>query len=360
MKLLVVNWQDRLNPHAGGAEVHLHETFGRLARAGHTVHFLVSGWEGAPANERVDGIHVHRTGSRYTFGVRAAGAYAERLRGERFDLAVEALNKVPVFAPRWTGIPTVLLVHHLFGATAFREASLPVAAATWLLERGVPRVYRHTPVQVISESTADDLAARGLPRRSIRVIHPGVDTAFFTPAGPRAERPCFVYVGRLKRYKGVDTLIRAFAELAANGCEAELHIAGKGEHETALRALVGRLGLADRVRFRGWVSEAEKRDLFRRAWANVFPSPKEGWGITNVEAAACGTPSVASDAPGLRDSVADGRSGVLFPAGDFAALAVALRRLSTQPQEVERLGRGAREFAESHSWDRTAGQTERH
>ena len=356
----MVNWQDRLNPHAGGAEVHLHETFGRLARLGHEIHFLVSGWNGSSPDQTVDGIRVHRTGSRHTFGMRVRRGYAERLAGHRFDVVVEALNKVPVFTPRWADAPVVLLVHHLFGATAFREASVPVAAATWLLERAVPSVYRTTPVQVISESTADDLARRGLPRRSIRVIHPGVDTNFFTPGGIRAERPLFVYVGRLKRYKQLDLAIRAVADLAAEGMDVELSIAGKGDHEAALRKLAERLGVADRVSFLGWISEGEKRDLFRRAWANVFPSPKEGWGITNVEAAACGTPSVASDAPGLRDSVANGRSGLLFATGDARALGGALRRLSRDRAEVERLGRGARELAEGLTWDHTARGTERH
>lgn len=360
MKLLVVNWQDRLNPQAGGAEVHLHETFGRMVGAGHQIHFLVSGWAGAPEREWVDGIRVHRTGSRHTFGLHAGPFYRRVLREERYDAVVEALNKVPVFTPRWAQAPTVLLVHHLFGATAFREASLPVAAATWMLERPLPWAYRGCPVQAISESTADDLVRRGLARGRIRVIHPGVDTDFFAPGGERSAHPLFVYLGRLRRYKRVDVLLHALATLRRSGIDAELRIAGRGEHEGALRALAGRLGIADRVHFLGFVSEPEKRDLLRAAWAHVFPSPKEGWGITNLEAAACGTPSVASDAPGLRESVAAGQSGVLVPAGDAPALAAALGRLAANPTEVERLGRGARAFAKGFTWERTARQTEHH
>ena len=70
------------------------------------------------------------------------------------------------------------------------------------------------------------------------------------------------------------------------------------------------------MRFHGFVSEEEKLALLRRTWANLFPSPKEGWGITVMEAAACGTPSLASDSPGLRDSVRDGETGYLVPHGD--------------------------------------------
>jgi glycosyltransferase involved in cell wall biosynthesis len=114
------------------------------------------------------------------------------------------------------------------------------------------------------------------------------------------------------------------------------------------------------VRFRGFVPEADKIDLLRRAWANVFPSPKEGWGITVVEAAACGTPSVASDSPGLRDSVRHGETGYLVPHGDVEALAARLLELAESPGRVAALGGAARRFAEQLTWDRTATDTERH
>src|SRR3970282_1993092 len=102
------------------------------------------------------------------------------------------------------------------------------------------------------------------------------------------------------------------------------------------------------------------RAWLRRSWATVFPSPREGWGITNVEAAGCGTPTVASDSPGLRDSVQHERSGLLVPHGDVAALSSALRRVIVDDALRTRLGRGAREFAAQHSWDNTADRTEAH
>lgn len=362
MKLLLLNWQDRLNPQAGGAEAHLHETFGRIARAGHDVTLLASGWEAAPATAELDGIRVLRTGSRYSFSLAAPRFHRRHLAAEPYDLVVEALNKVPLYSPRWVRQPVVLLVHHLFGATAFREASLPLATATWLMERPLARVYRGSPVQAISESTADDLAGRGLSRRDIEVIHPGIDLEFFTPpARPaRALEPMFLYLGRLKRYKGVDLILRAAAELAREGVNHKVLIAGSGDDEARLRNISARLGVEERVEFLGYVTEARKRDLFRTAWANIFPSPKEGWGMTNIEAAACGTPTIASDSPGLRESVADGVTGRLVPHGDVSALARAMRELVSDPARVERLGGAAREFARGFTWDRAAALTLRH
>ena len=149
MKLLVVNWQDLANPQSGGAEVHLHEIFGRLARRGHDVTLLCSGFPGAQAATSADGMRILRTGGRHSFTLAAAPYYRRHLARERFDVVVEDLNKVPLFTPYWVRRPLVVLVHHLFGATAFREASAPFAAATWLLERPIPLVYRGLPAQAV-------------------------------------------------------------------------------------------------------------------------------------------------------------------------------------------------------------------
>ncbi|HEU0054380.1 MAG TPA: glycosyltransferase family 4 protein, partial [Longimicrobium sp.] len=250
MKLLVVNWQDLGNPHSGGAEVHLHEIFGRLARRGHDVSLLVSGFPGAKPRETVDGMTVHRVGGRHSFLLAAAPYYRRHLASEAFDVVIEDLNKVPLFTPYWAGRPVVLLVHHLFGATAFREASVPFAAATWLLERPIPAVYRGLPTQAVSESTADDLAARGLRREDIAVIHNGVDLDFFRPdpVEARSPDPTFLSVGRLKKYKRIDHAIEAMARLKTRGTPARLVIAGKGDDEPRLRELVARLGAEDVVR----------------------------------------------------------------------------------------------------------------
>jgi glycosyltransferase involved in cell wall biosynthesis len=361
MKILVLNWQDRLNPQAGGAETHLHEVFGRLVGRGHQVTLLVSGWRGAAARAVVDGMDVHRTGRRFTFNIAAPGYYRRRLVDRDFDVMVEDLNKVPLLAPFWARHRVALLVHHLFGGTAFQEAALPVAAATWLLERPLGRVYRRVPTMAVSRSTAQDLGRRGFPEEEIAIVPNGVDLARFGPASTvdRFDAPTILYLGRLKRYKRVDLPIRALASLRNDGVAARLIIAGTGDHARSLRSLCDDLGLdREAVEFRGFVSEEEKVELFRRAWLHVLTSPKEGWGITNLEAAACGTPTVASDSPGLRDSVLDGETGFLVPHGDVTALAERIRRVLQDPALRDELGRRARHFATRFTWDRAAEGTE--
>jgi glycosyltransferase involved in cell wall biosynthesis len=350
------------NPRSGGAEIHLHEIFGRLAGRGHEVTLLVSGWEDAPARTRIDGLDVHRTGGRHTFPIAAPRYFRRTMAGEPFDIVIEDLNKVPVFAPLWTRTPVVLLVHHLFGSTAFQEAGPVMAGATWLLERPLPLAYRNLPIQAVSESTAADLVARGFRRDCIEIIENGIDLDFYSPDAEvaRFAEPTLLYLGRLKKYKRVDLVIRAFALLRQRGSGARLIIAGQGDRRPELESLAERLGVTDRVEFAGFVSEERKRELFRRSWVHVLASPKEGWGISNMEAAACGTGTVASDSPGLRDSVRHGETGFLVPHGDVAALADRLQAVLDDPGLRDRLGAGARRFAMRFSWERSADMTETH
>jgi len=362
VNVLIVNWQDRENPHAGGAEIHLFEIFGRLAARGHRIRLVCSGWEGAPPRATLDGIEVERTGGRHSFALLGRGAVRRAIRTERPDVVVEDINKLPLFLAGMTALPFCAMVPHLFGTTAFEEAPWPMAATVWAAELPLPRAYRRAAFHAISESTRDDLVARGVPAGCVRVIHPGVDTVRFTP-GPesgRASTPSFLYVGRLKRYKGIGFAIRALALARDRRPDLSLDIAGSGDHRPALERLAEELGVGSAVRFHGFVSEAEKIALLRRAWANIFPSPKEGWGITVVEAAACGTPSIASDSPGLRDSVLHGQSGFLVPHGDVEGLTRRMLELAEAPALVATLGAGARRFAEGLTWERTAADTERH
>jgi glycosyltransferase involved in cell wall biosynthesis len=356
LRILVVNWLDRENPQSGGAETHLHEVFGRLAARGHQVTALVSGWAGCAPRAQLDGIDVHRAGRRYTFSLAGPRYYRRHLAEPGFDVVVEDLNKVPLFTPWWTDAPVVLLCHHLFGATAFHAGPPPLAAATWLLERPIPKVYRNVPTVAVSESTRADLIARGLPSERVEVVTNGIDVERYTPdpAGRRADRPTLLYMGRLKKYKRVDLVIEAVARLAESGIDVRLLVGGTGDEAEELHDLAGLLGVVDRVGFLGYVSEEDKLELMRTSWLHVLASEKEGWGISNLEAAACGTPSVAADAPGLRESVVDGRTGVLVAPDDADALAAGIRTLIDDRRLRETMGREARRFSERFTWDAAA------
>jgi glycosyltransferase involved in cell wall biosynthesis len=359
VRILVLNWQDHENPQAGGAELHLREVFSRIVARGHSVDLLCSSWDGAAQRANLDGIDVHRVGTRQTYPFLARGYYTTQLASNNYDVVIEDLNKVPLYTPLWGAKKLVALVHHLFGATVFREAPFPLAAAVWLSEQALGALYRGVPFQAVSVSTADDLVARGIPRGSIRVIYNGVDSARLTPnPAERSPTPLFIYLGRLKKYKRVDVVIRAFAGL--NVPDATLEIAGTGDHRARLERLVKSLKLADRVKFLGFITEDEKIHLLRRAWASTLASPKEGWGISNLEAAACGTPVIAANSPGIRESVIDGETGFLVPQDDVRAMTAAMRGIVESPALVSSLGAAGRRYAETFNWERAANDTLAH
>ncbi len=358
-----MNWQDLENPLAGGAEIHLFELFRRLAERGHRVRLVCSGFPGAAPKATVQGIEVTRVSSRYGFALHGRAAVRAAIAERRPDVIVEDINKVPLYLPSLApDIPFCALIPHLFGTAAFLEIPAPLAAIVWASERGIPSAYARAGFHAISESTRDDLIARGIAADRIRVIHPGVDTSYFTPgdAGSRSPTPRFLYVGRLMRYKGVETAIRALAQARRIRHDLRFDVAGSGPHRSALERLVARLGLGDAVTFHGRVTEDEKRGLLRSTWANVLPSAKEGWGITVMEAAACGTPSLASDRPGLRDSVRHGLTGWLLPHGDSDALAEQMLALARDPAMVTQLGQAARAHAEHETWEDAADATAAH
>ncbi len=353
MRSLVLNWRDPRNPEAGGAEIHLHEILRRAVAAGHEVVQVSHAVEGLPTVESIDGVEIHRHGRWYSFNL-SLRRYCEKLCLTDFDLVVEDLCKLPFFSPRWTDTPVMVIVPHLFGTTAYREVSFPKALYVNLLERFIPSVYTGCPFVAISESTRLDLERRGIPGESIEVVPCGIDTAFYTPSeGVSPERDLLLYVGRLKKYKGIQFLLAALAMLREKGRKLRLAVLGTGDYRDELIRTAESLGLSDTVEFPGFVSQEEKLNLLRRSWIAVFPSEKEGWGLTVIEANCCGTPVIASDSDGLRDSVRDGETGLLVPHADIEALAAAITGLCDDPALRNKLSCNCLNWGRSFNWDVT-------
>lgn len=362
MKILVVNWQDWTHPEAGGAEIHLRETFRRLADRGHRVDLLCVAHRDAPREERLDGINViRRGGARATFNFTVPRVWRSALSRNGYDVVVDDMNKVPFYAPLYVDPPVVALVHHLFGRTIFQETNPLFGAYLLLSEQPIAAVYRRCPFIAVSPSTAADLERRGIDRARIRVIHNGIpdiadeDALLAVPKDPE---PLFLYLGRLKRYKRVELLLEAFARIEPELPSARLVIAGDGDHREALERDARARGIAERVEFPGWVGEDDKWRLLRRAWAVGYTSPKEGWGFSSIEAQRVGTIAIVSDAPGLRDTVVDGETGHVVPHGDVAALADALLAAARNPAERSRMEARAIERARTFTWDAAADATE--
>lgn len=358
MNIAILNWQDPDHPFAGGAEYHLWEYFYRMAPR-HEIHWFGARARGMPRMERkADGITYHRLGPWHISNWVVPLLYFRWRKRIRPDVVVDSITKVPTFLPLWErSVPIVTFIPHLFGKTAFQETNPFLASYVYGMERLIPMVYKKTWFIAASESTREDLVRRGIPRDRITLFPPGVDTQRYVP-GPKAPYPLVVYLGRIKRYKRVDLAIKAFACLTSFLPEARMVVVGGGGHLRSLQRMVDRMRLGDRIQFTGLVPFEEKRKWLQQAWILINTSPKEGWGMVNTEAAACGTPVVAFDAPGIRDSVRSGETGLLVPYGDIEGLCQSMARLLKDRNLREQMGRAARAFAETLSWDRFSKELE--
>ncbi len=356
--LLVLNERDPEHPLAGGAEVHIYEIFARMVERGWSVTHLAASFAGAPRRAVVRGVQVVRLANRYLYYAIAPFAARREMQRARYDLVVDVLNKLPCLSPLFVRAPCFAIVHHLFGSTAFNQVAAPFALMTVLAERLIPRVYGQTRMLAISPSTKADLVARGIPADHVFVVPPGVDHSAYRPGSHDARESLILCVGRLERYKRADVALDAMRMIVECVPAAKLVVVGEGAARSALEQRAHALGLGDAVRFTGFVPEEEKIAWIRRATVVVNCSEKEGWGLTVIEANACGVPAVSSDVPGLRDSTRDGVTGLLYPFGDAAALAEAVVQLLTDEAAYARMSSAAREWAAGMTWDRVTDDVE--
>ena len=360
MRILVFNWQDIRNPLAGGAEVHLHEIFSRIAKMGHEVTLYCSTFDGARPEEDINGIHVIREGGRSLFNFRVPVRYFTRFRHERYDVVIDDMNKIPFFTPVYVREPLCFILHHLFGRSIFQEASWPVAFYVYLAEKAGVAVCRkrNVPVMVVSPSTKNELEKHGFSPDMLEIVYNCVDhTTHWRDAVHRSPVPLIGYFGRLKKYKFVEHLLRALTAVRMEVPDVKLVIIGEGDNRASLEDLARRLGVSEAIRFTGFVDEKEKVRLLQEVWFVVNTSSKEGWGLTVVEANACGTTVLASDVPGLRDAVKDGETGLLYEFGNINELSAKMELLLGDAALRQRLAGAAYAWAGGFDWEMSARTT---
>jgi glycosyltransferase involved in cell wall biosynthesis len=269
------------------------------------------------------------------------------------DALVEIWNGMPFMSPLWWRKPRVIWLHHVHGPMWGMTLPGPVAKAGVLLEERIaPKFYRHQPIVTLSPSSYDELVGElGFDPERVSVIPPGLNP-FFTPGGERSATPLAVAVGRLVPVKDFPRLVRVMAGVRERVPEAQLVIVGEGYERDTILDTVDAVGGRDWVRLAGRVTDEELRELYRSAWLATSVSVREGWGMTLTEAAACGTPTVATDISGHADAVARDRSGLLRSTDE--ELVEAITQVMTDDELRTRLQAGALARADELTWERTA------
>jgi glycosyltransferase involved in cell wall biosynthesis len=220
----------------------------------------------------------------------------------------------------------------------------------------MPIVYKNQKVITVSKSSKKDIAKLGsIKEENIEIVTPGIDLKDFKKT-KKTPYPSFIYLGRLKPYKNIDTAINAFAKVVKKHKDAKFLIVGDGESSDDLKEMTLKLGLTKNIEFTGRVNHKQKVELLGKCWVSIQPSSFEGWGITVIEANACATPVVASKVKGLQDSVVHGKTGILVPAKDPNSLAKTMEKLITEQKVRTQLSNHAHAWAQNFSWDESASK----
>lgn len=351
-RIHILAWRDLDDPEAGGSELHIHEVAKRWAAAGIHVTIRTSHAPGRAPEIMRDGYRVIRRAGRYLVFPRAALSERSGRHGPA-DALVEVWNGVPFLSPAWHRGRRLVLLHHVHGEM-FRMV-LPPSLARFgeLVERRLaPPFYGRTTVATLSASAREEILRElGLRPELVGVVPPGIDERYHPDPAVRATVPTVVSVGRLVPVKRHDRLVRAAAEARRAVPDLRLRILGEGYERERIQAVVDDLGAQDWVELPGRVDDAELLRSYQEAWVVASASSHEGWGMSLTEAAACGTPSVATDVPGHADAVRHGRTGMLCPEDGLGG---ALVQVLTDGELRHRLGQQAAEHAATLSWDATA------
>lgn len=344
MDVLFINHRDMKHPQAGGAEEYIRQIGVRLVNRGYRVYMLVEKFAGLSSRESYDGIVYIRRGNFVTLYFHSA-LFVKR-HGRRFDVIVDNNAHIFPFASTvFSSRPVVAIFHHIFGEVLRQAVPGYVYPFARLAEAVGPRLYR--TIVVPSHSTKIALSRRGVDESRIHIVPPAVDHEVFRP-GPKSPIPTVVWINRFVKYKRPDHAVLIFKRLRELVPEVRVFMVGHGPAFKEVKELARRI--APFIQFTGYIDISKKVKLLQEAWACLYTSTVEGFGLAVLEANACGTPCVGYDVPGLRDAIRHGETGLLVPYGDVEEAARALAKLL---ESWKAYSQRAVEYARSFSWEKS-------
>lgn len=354
MKILIINWRDIKHPNSGGSEIYFYEIAKRLVRNGHEVVWLTSGFKNSKEIDNYNGIKFIRTGRKFSMYFMIPLKYLFNLR-KNFDIIIDVENGIPFFSPVYKmnkNSKVILHIHHIHKDVWFRELPKILAEIGWCLERKImPLIYKNCDIITLSESSKKQIIKNKISKKkNIYVINPGVKKYKLNKI-KKTKEPSILFLNRIKKYKGLETLLNAIKILQDQGIYFKTKIAGSGEDLKKIKKLSLNLKLKN-IDFLGRITEKEKIRLMQESWIFVNPSMKEGWGIVNIEASYCGTLVIGSNVDGIRDSVLNNKSGLLFKERDAKDLAEKIKQVLESKSKKQRLSKEAKKWASNFSWDK--------
>ncbi|MEI3213493.1 MAG: glycosyltransferase family 4 protein [Lachnospiraceae bacterium] len=372
--ILALSWRDIKAPKAGGAEVHTHEMLSRADKDKYRIYHFSPQSGSLPQKEEIDGVTYIRSGNVLTVIWNAMCFYKRNRRN--IDFVIDQCNTHRFFTPFWVKRnKRIFYIHQLTKEIWDYSAKFPLNVIGKATEEWMLKLNRKDAVITVSESTKQELIDRGYEADKIKIIHNGVS---FEPWKPeqwyeKEQEPTFIYAGRYSPYKGIDVSIKAFSELKKTSPKAKLWIIGKkdqGYVDQYISPICKEYGLqwidvtkneagneiepkqGDIISW-GYVSEEKKLELLSRAWALLFPSIREGWGIPITEAGCVGTPSIAFDSPGIREAVKFGNAGYLCLENNATNLLFQMKSVIFDRELYFEKRQNAYDYSSSFLWEKS-------
>lgn len=351
MDIVWLNHRDVTHPRAGGAERTIHEITSRLSSRGHNVTLYTTRWNGSREAEEIDGVNIKRVGGN------VISHFKTPFYTRHFDVVVDDLaHVVPWFSPQMLHKSGTAFFRHLHQRTLSGQVKKAPYKVLSFLERRYPIIYKKWPFVTESKQAILDLIGIGVPEEKIIRILPGVDSDLFTP-GPKFDVPTMIYFGGFRDYKRPWEPIRVLEEVNTKAKDARLIYAGNGPSLTFVKERASKSPSGKNIEFRGKVSKLELADLVSRSWLNLHTSKAEGWGLTIIESAAAGTPTVGYRVPGVSESISEGENGILVTDGNAEEMAQVAMDFMVNPNKSSL---SSRKYAENFSWSQSTVKWETH
>ena len=347
MRILWFNWRDIKHPEAGGAEVFAHEVMRRLIKKGHDTTLFTERFPNGLQLENIDGVRIIREGGKYSVYSKARKYYNKHR--DSYDIVIDEINARPFLTPKFVKEkPILALCHHVSLEAWLLELPFPLGhIGYYYFHRRELSYYNAIPTLTVSESSKKNLEKIGL--KNVFVVPEGLNVSPLKSIPQKESSPTIAFIGRLKKNKLPDHAVQAFSMIKKRIPGSRMWILGDGY----LRKKLEKTG-DNSITFFGRVDEDLKYKLLSQAHLVLVPGVHEGWGLVVTESNAMGTPAIAYNVPGLRDSVRDGETGILVKENSPSSLAETAISLFRDPRRLTELSRNALGYSKQFTWDKTA------
>lgn len=356
MKLLVITPISHSSYYSGGAERYIFELIRQIAsKSNIEVEVLTSAGDEQNLGSHDSKVRItYLTTSLFTFPISILFNLWKYV-GDT-DIIIENVSKFPLVIPavisKILRKPFIAIIHHIHGRTLFVELPIVLALFFLIYEYVSLTIYALLKVPVITVSYASKIELSKLGFKNIYVINPTLPCSAndINNTISKSERPLLVYVGRIKRYKRVDHVVKTCHLVLKEIPEVFCLIVGKGDTdmERKLRKLASNLGINERTIIHVCnISENLKHKILKKAWLYIFTSMKEGFGISIAEALSQEVPVVAYDIPAVREFMKKCGSGILAVNGDIKELAKQCITLLKNRDLLKTMTRGARKCVDT-------------